>query len=180
MPCWNVKNLRHWITPSKITRCHLCFIPGYCMHGPQGPPSWVNLTPPPPALPVESEGYTVTPWFIWKSPLWMKRKIILKSNRFMTFQNVEKKIWGVSKAHFEIFVQLRLGSCLNTVTIKNGFPSLDCWFPVTPPQPWLTPNLLRTWGGINPQITAVFSKQRTGFFVANVGKGRRLHPLQKY
>lgn len=136
--------------------------------------------PPPPALPVESEGYTVTPWFIWKSPLWMKRKIILKSNRFMTFQNVEKKIWGVSKAHFEIFVQLRLGSCLNTVTIKNGFPSLDCWFPVTPPQPWLTPNLLRTWGGINPQITAVFSKQRTGFFVANVGKWRRLHPLQKY
>lgn len=88
-----------------------------------------SILPPPPALPVESEGYTVTPWFIWKSPLWMKRKIILKSNRFMTFQNVEKKIWGVSKAHFEIFVQLRLGSCLNTVTIKNGFPSLDCWFP---------------------------------------------------
>ena len=124
----NVKNLRHWITPSKITPLPPVLHPRL-LHARSTRASQLGQSYPPPALPVESEGYTVTPWFIWKSPLWMKGKIILKSNRFMTFQNVEKKIWGVSKAHFEIFVQLRLGSCLNTVTIKNGFPSLDCWFP---------------------------------------------------
>lgn len=48
-----------------------------------------------------------------------------------------KPIHDVSKSskfqggqkHISKYFQLRLGSCLNTVTIKNGFPSLDCKFP---------------------------------------------------